>query len=363
MHFRVGVHKPHDLNLLLNKFSVNTYFFNSSPPTVCSIFDKGYRYGFNGKELDDNGEGMGGGGSTYDYGFRIYNPNLGKFLSVDPLFQTYPWLTPYQFAGNGPILNIDVDGLENESTQKNIVPNQTETTQKDNTNQQNTTLNTAIVKAAQTGKTPDGGTLTTAAFTKVSNFTKGTKYTVNGKEIKIAEGSIQSFVYCSITYTAQFNISTGLFAGYLGTDGTILSYTTNTLPDKTVGGPNMTVAGGFVLTAAESPATKNPVVAVIATVTTVAILYETFELIHNLKDAIEITAPLAVPIGGFVLSKQTGNQKSDEFGDKSDEWLKEKYNSLKGKLDKAQKALKQKLQKELKARDLKNKGKARGAKQ
>ena len=43
-----------------------------------------YRYGFNGKELDP--EGMGGGQSTYDYGFRIYNPALGKFLSVDPLF-------------------------------------------------------------------------------------------------------------------------------------------------------------------------------------------------------------------------------------------------------------------------------------
>jgi hypothetical protein len=27
---------------------------------------------------------MGGGGSTYDYGFRIYNPNIGKFLGVDP---------------------------------------------------------------------------------------------------------------------------------------------------------------------------------------------------------------------------------------------------------------------------------------
>ncbi len=34
---------------------------------------------------------MGGGGSTYDYGFRIYNPNIAKFLSVDPLTKDYPW--------------------------------------------------------------------------------------------------------------------------------------------------------------------------------------------------------------------------------------------------------------------------------
>jgi len=71
-----------------------------------------YKYGFNGKELDKDDEGMGGGGSTYDYGFRIYNPNLGKFLSVDPLTKSYPWYTPYQFAGNKPIWAIDLDGLE-----------------------------------------------------------------------------------------------------------------------------------------------------------------------------------------------------------------------------------------------------------
>lgn len=69
-----------------------------------------YRYGFNGKEKDL--EGMGGGGSTYDYGFRIYNPHIGKFLSVDPLTKKYPWYTPYQFAGNMPIAAIDLDGLE-----------------------------------------------------------------------------------------------------------------------------------------------------------------------------------------------------------------------------------------------------------
>lgn len=69
----------------------------------------GYRYGFNGKEKTDE---VSGNGNDYDYGFRIYNPRLGRFLSVDPLFKGYPWLTPYQFAGNSPILNIDLDGLE-----------------------------------------------------------------------------------------------------------------------------------------------------------------------------------------------------------------------------------------------------------
>jgi RHS repeat-associated protein len=47
-----------------------------------------------------------------DYGFRIYNPTIGKFLSVDPLTKEYPELTTYQFASNTPIQAIDLDGLE-----------------------------------------------------------------------------------------------------------------------------------------------------------------------------------------------------------------------------------------------------------
>jgi RHS repeat-associated protein len=69
-----------------------------------------YRYGFDGKEKDN--EGMGGGNQTYDYGFRIYNPSLGKFLSVDPLFAGFPWNSCYAFAENRVIDGIDLDGCE-----------------------------------------------------------------------------------------------------------------------------------------------------------------------------------------------------------------------------------------------------------
>jgi RHS repeat-associated protein len=73
-------------------------------------FESGeYRYGFNGKENDDE---LKGEGNQQDYGFRIYDPRLGKFLSVDPLAPDYPELTTYQFASNSPIAHIDLDGLE-----------------------------------------------------------------------------------------------------------------------------------------------------------------------------------------------------------------------------------------------------------
>ncbi|WP_421939095.1 RHS repeat domain-containing protein [Pedobacter sp.] len=68
-----------------------------------------YRYGFNGKENDNDVKGE---GNQQDYGMRIYDPRVGKFLSVDPITKEYPELTPYQFASNTPIQAIDLDGLE-----------------------------------------------------------------------------------------------------------------------------------------------------------------------------------------------------------------------------------------------------------
>jgi RHS repeat-associated protein len=76
-----------------------------------------YRYGFNGKEQDNDIDG-----NSYDYGYRIYNPRLGRFLSTDPLYKDYAHLTPYQFASNSPIFSIDRDGREFEPYWATTVP-------------------------------------------------------------------------------------------------------------------------------------------------------------------------------------------------------------------------------------------------
>lgn len=91
------------------KSSFSAYPFGSPMPNR-SFSSSSYRYGFNGKENDE--EAVGTRGGTQDYGMRIYNPALGKFLSVDPMQRKYPELTPYQFASNRPIDGIDQDGLE-----------------------------------------------------------------------------------------------------------------------------------------------------------------------------------------------------------------------------------------------------------
>jgi RHS repeat-associated protein len=67
-----------------------------------------YKYGFNGKENDN--ETVGTGSGTQDYGERIYNPALGKWLSIDPKSSKYPSISPYTFAVNSPIFVIDPDG-------------------------------------------------------------------------------------------------------------------------------------------------------------------------------------------------------------------------------------------------------------
>ena len=68
-----------------------------------------YRYGFNGKEKDDE---LKGEGNHYDYGMRVLDPRVGRFFSVDPLSALYSFLTPYQFASNRPVDGNDLDGKE-----------------------------------------------------------------------------------------------------------------------------------------------------------------------------------------------------------------------------------------------------------
>ncbi|MFZ4799487.1 MAG: RHS repeat-associated core domain-containing protein [Bacteroidia bacterium] len=91
--------------LAYNHFYHSTNYLYGEPIKGSQGCRVSYRFHFNGKENDDETQ-------TQDYGMRIYNPSLAKFLSVDPLTKAYPYLTPYQFASNCPISGIDMDGLE-----------------------------------------------------------------------------------------------------------------------------------------------------------------------------------------------------------------------------------------------------------
>ncbi|MDP2176234.1 MAG: RHS repeat-associated core domain-containing protein [Bacteroidota bacterium] len=68
---------------------------------------KRYKYGFNGKEKDNETYGE---GNAYDFGARIYDSRLGRWLSLDPAFRDYASISPYVGFGNNPFVFIDPDG-------------------------------------------------------------------------------------------------------------------------------------------------------------------------------------------------------------------------------------------------------------
>jgi RHS repeat-associated protein len=69
--------------------------------------DDWYRYGFNNMEKDDEVKGK---GNSYDFGARMYDSRLGRWLSRDAHFSKYPGFSPYNFVTNTPLNAIDPDG-------------------------------------------------------------------------------------------------------------------------------------------------------------------------------------------------------------------------------------------------------------
>ncbi len=63
------------------------------------------RYRYCGKERDEET-------GFYYYGARYYAAWIGRFISIDPLAEKFPQLTPYNYAGNKCITHKDLEGLQ-----------------------------------------------------------------------------------------------------------------------------------------------------------------------------------------------------------------------------------------------------------
>ena len=49
---------------------------------------------------------------SVNYKYRMHDPRIGRFFSLDPLTPSYPELTPYQFSSNSTIFMVELEGLE-----------------------------------------------------------------------------------------------------------------------------------------------------------------------------------------------------------------------------------------------------------
>ncbi|MDR6489844.1 RHS repeat-associated protein [Chryseobacterium vietnamense] len=83
---------------------VNTYYPFGLLHNYTATTQNAYQYKYNGKELQETG--------FYDYGARMYMPDIGRWGVVDPLAEKYADSAPYVYTGNNPVIFIDPNGME-----------------------------------------------------------------------------------------------------------------------------------------------------------------------------------------------------------------------------------------------------------
>ncbi|MNJ86436.1 Ycf48-like protein [compost metagenome] len=69
----------------------------------------GYRYSFQGQERDDEVKGA---GNSINFEYRMHDPRIGRFFSIDPVSEKFPWNSSYAFSENKVIDGIDFQGME-----------------------------------------------------------------------------------------------------------------------------------------------------------------------------------------------------------------------------------------------------------
>ncbi|MDP2722135.1 MAG: RHS repeat-associated core domain-containing protein [Bacteroidales bacterium] len=106
------------------------------------------KYLYNGKELQDD-FGLG----WYDYGARMYDEQLGRFHTSDPLAEKYSFQSPFVYGANNPVRFIDFMGMNAE------IPDEYEFDSKGNVKNVKTTDTDSFHKVDEKGNRIEGASL------------------------------------------------------------------------------------------------------------------------------------------------------------------------------------------------------------
>jgi hypothetical protein len=143
------------------------------------------------------------------YEYRIEDPRIGRFFSVDPLAYSFPWNSPYAFSENDVISAVELEGLEKDKINKSDPDfNRTVEVKQPNT-QPNLTvdhLDPKVISSLPTSPVPD------------------IKHTIN--EIKPDALSVKQPVTSSNFNLANYNMNPILAALY-SADRFMYSFTKN----------------------------------------------------------------------------------------------------------------------------------------
>jgi RHS repeat-associated protein len=92
-----------EINSISNYYAYGMLMVGNSYNTSNTTF------GYQGKEKDSELEGE---GCAYDFGARLLDPRVGRWLSMDPLAEKFPSESPYSAMGNDAVNKIDPNGKE-----------------------------------------------------------------------------------------------------------------------------------------------------------------------------------------------------------------------------------------------------------